>query len=156
MNNTSNDLMAERLESLKGGIIAGFCLFLAFLITYLFHSLVLVKYFPILSSLQTEPLNWYWWLSCAIATFSGSLFGVTYRYIIRQDKNPQLQAGGVLAFGLIRGLTQVDIGVACADTIVPFIVLGLESVLWFAMAAIALNLAMQVGWLKPFSSNFDT
>lgn len=49
-------------------------------------------------------------MSGAIAFFSGLLFGVTYRYLIRSDKNPQLKAGGVLAFGLVRGLTQIELG----------------------------------------------
>jgi len=31
-------------------------------------------------------------------------------YLIRSDKNPQLKAGGVLAFGLVRGLTQIELG----------------------------------------------
>lgn len=157
MNNTSNiDLMAERLESLKAAMMAGFCLFLSFLITSLINNLVLVKYFPALNNLQNEPLNLHFLLSSAIATVCGLLFGVTYRYIIRQDQNPQLKAGGVLAFGLVRGLTQIDVGIACTNNILLFVVLGVESVLWFAIAAIALDAAIQWGWLKPFSSNTNT
>lgn len=153
MNNISNaDLMLERLESLKAGVLAGFCLALAFVIATLVNNLVLAKYFQELSSLHIDMLNWHWLVSGAITCFSGLLFGVTYRYIIREDKNLQLKAGGVLAFGLIRGLAQVDIGFSCAMTVLPFLVLGLESILWFGLAAIALDTAMQLGWLKPFKS----
>jgi predicted metal-binding membrane protein len=88
------------------------------------------------------------------------LFGVTYRYIMSSDENPQLKAGGVLAFGLVRGLTQIDVGLCCYSTILPFVVLGAESVVWFAMSAIlfqshfvnALDTAIKLGWVKPFKS----
>ncbi|BAZ28101.1 hypothetical protein NIES4074_05320 [Cylindrospermum sp. NIES-4074] len=138
-------LMAERLESLKAGIIGGFSLGLAFIITSFVNTLVLAKYLP---ALTTEQFL----LSGAIAIFSGFLFGVTYRYIIRVDKNPQLKAGGVFAFGLVRGLTQIEVGWNLAETIVPLLVLALESVFWFAVAAIAIDIAIQLGWLKPFPS----
>ncbi|MBE9049004.1 hypothetical protein IQ243_00980 [Nostocales cyanobacterium LEGE 11386] len=143
--------MAERIESLKAGIIGGFSLCLSFLLTRVLNTLVLAKYVPILASLQID-LNWRWWLSGGIAAFSGLLFGVTYRYIIRTDQNPQLKAGGVLAFGLVRGLTQIEVGGNYADEVLPNLVLAGESVLWFVMGAIALDLAIQLGWVKPFSS----
>lgn len=134
MNGTSDiQLMAERLESLKAGIIGGLSLCFAFIITSLVNDLVLAKYFQTLANLQTG-VNWHWWVSCVVACFSGLLFGVTYRYIIRSDKNPQLKAGGVLAFGLVRGLTQIELGWN-ADTILPCLVLALESVLWFVVGA---------------------
>ncbi|MBD6616025.1 hypothetical protein FNW02_09335 [Komarekiella sp. 'clone 1'] len=143
--------MAERLESLKAGIVGGLSLCFAFIITSLVNTLVLAKYFKILASLQIDA-NWHWWVSCAVASFSGLLFGVTYRYIIRSDKNPQLKAGGVLAFGLVRGLTQVELGLTSANKVLPCFVLALESVLWFIVGAIALDTAIQLGWLKPFPS----
>lgn len=144
-------LMAERLESLKAGIIGGLSVCCAFAIASLLNTLVLAKYFQTLASLQSH-VNWAWWVSGAIATFAGLLFGVTYRYIIRSDKNPQLKAGGVLAFGLVRGLTQIEFGWNSHSTIWPFVVLAFESVLWFGIAAIALDIAIQLRWVKPFSS----
>jgi hypothetical protein len=118
---------------------------LAFIVTSFVNTLTLAKYLP---ALTTEQFL----LSGAIAIFSGLLFGVTYRYIIRVDKNPQLKAGGVFAFGLVRGLTQIEVGWNSAETIVPLLVLALESVFWFAVAAIAIDIAIQLGWLKPFPS----
>lgn len=141
--------LAERLESLKAGMIAGLSLSFAFLITSLLNNFVLAKYFPILSSLQRD-FNWYWLLSGAIATFSGLLFGVTYRYIIRTDQNPHLSSGGVLAFGLVRGLSQIE-GLNASSAFLPSVALVGESILWFAIAAIALDTAIQFSWLKPFS-----
>lgn len=143
--------MAERLESLKAGIIGGLSVCFAFAIASLLNTFVLAKYFQTLACLQND-LDWHLWVSGAVATFTGLLFGVTYRYIIRSDKNPQLKAGGVLAFGLVRGLTQIELGWNSNSTIWPFLVLVGESLLWFALAAIALNVAIQLRWVKPFSS----
>ncbi len=152
MNSTLDpQLMAERIESLKAGIIGGLSVCFAFAIANLLNTLVLAKYFQTLASLHSD-VNWHLLVSGAIATFTGFLFGVTYRYIIRSDKNPQLKAGGVLAFGLVRGLTQIELGWNFNSTIWPFLVLAGESVLWFALAAIALNVAIQLRWVKPFSS----
>lgn len=144
-------LMAERLESLKAGIIGGLSVCFAFAIASLLNTFVLAKYFQTLASLQSD-VNWHWWLSGAVATFTGLLFGITYRYIIRSDQNPQLKAGGVLAFGLVRGLTQIELGWNSHSTILPFLVLAFESILWFGIAAIALDIAIQFRWVKPFSS----
>lgn len=144
-------LMAERLESLKAGIVGGFSLFSTFAIASMLNTLVLAKYFQTLASLQSD-VNWHLLVSGAVASFTGFLFGVTYRYIIRSDKNPQLKAGGVLAFGLVRGLTQIELGWNSHSTILPFLVLAFESVLWFGIAAIALDIAIQIRWVKPFSS----
>lgn len=147
----TNDI-AERLESLKAGFFGGLSICLTFLITTFLNNLLLAKYFTTLSILQINIQDWRWWISGAISCFCGLLFGVTYRYIIRSDDNPQLKAGGVLAFGLVRGLTQVDMGLCCYSTILPFVVLGAESVVWFATSAIALDTAIKLGWLKPFKS----
>lgn len=143
-------LMAERLESLKAGIVGGLSLGFAFVITSWINSFVLAKYFPILADLQIA-VNWHWLVNGAIASFSGLLFGVTYRYIIRSDQNFQLKSGAVMAFGLVRGLTQIEVGWN-NDAILTYIVLAGESVLWFAMAAIAVDIAIQQGWIKTFSS----
>lgn len=144
-------LMAERIESLKAGIIGGLSVCFTFAIASLLNTLVLPKYFQALACLQSD-VNWYLWVSGAVATFSGFLFGVTYRYIIRSDQNPQLKAGGALAFGLVRGLTQIELGWNSASTIWPFLVLVFESVSWFVIAALALDIAIQIRWVKPFSS----
>jgi hypothetical protein len=85
----------------------------------------------------------------AIAALSGFLFGVTCRYAIRQDDNPHLSSGVVLAFGLVRGLAQVN-----EQDLSPsiFFLVGfavLESILLFAVAYAGLSMAMRIGWVKP-------
>ncbi len=145
------ELMAERLESLKAGVIGSISLGLAFLVTTLINIFWLEKYFPILNNAQIAPINIEMLLSGIIAGFSGFLFGVTYRYIIRIDTNPHLKTGGIWAFGLVRGLTQIETGWVLNNSIFPFLILAGESILWFALAAIALDTAISKKWLKPFS-----
>jgi len=157
MHHTSKvDFKTERLQSLKAGILGGFCLCLAFVVTSLFNSLVLAKYLPALSSLQIKWRDWHFLLSGGVAASCGLLFGVTYRYILRQDKNLQLKAGSVLAFGLVRGLTQLDTGVAFGSKILPLLVMGCESLWWFAIAAIIFDKALQQGWIQPLSKFYAT
>lgn len=85
----------------------------------------------------------------------GFLFGVTYRYIIREDRNFQLQAGAVLAFGLVRGLAQVDMGLSISG-LLPYVVLEIKSILWFGMSAIALNWAIHHGWVKSIQIKLNS
>lgn len=145
------ELMAERLESLKAGAIGSVSLGLAFLSTSFINVLWLDKYFPLVSYDKIDIVNLQMLLNGVIAGFSGFLFGVTYRYIIRVDANPHLKTGGVWAFGLVRGLTQIEVGWHLNNPILPFLILAGESILWFALAAFALDIAIFRKWLKPFS-----
>ena len=145
------ELMAERLESLKAGVIGSISLGLAFLSTSFINILWISKYFPILSYEQIDLVNLQMLLNGMIAGFSGFLFGVTYRYIIRLDANTHLKTGGVWAFGLVRGLTQIEVGWHINNPVLPFLILAGESILWFAFAAFALDIAILRKWLKPFS-----
>jgi hypothetical protein len=145
------ELMAERLESLKAGVIGSISLGLAFLSTSFINILWISKYFPILSYEQIDLVNLQMLLNGIIAGFSGFLFGVTYRYIIRLDANLHLKTGGVWAFGLVRGLTQIEVGWNINNSVLPFLILAGESILWFALAAFVLDTAILRKWLKPFS-----
>ena len=85
-------------------------------------------------------------LRLAIAFSSGFLFGVTYRYIIRGDRNNHLQEGAILAFGLVRGFALIE---GTAITPMWLLLIG-ESILSFAIASFSLNLAIKLKLLKPF------
>lgn len=144
---------AERLESAKvaiaGGLTAGLISFALLLGQRFLQPEMAIPLWPLrylLSGLAGQALlaNW------AIAALSGSLFALTYRYAIRQDQNPQLNAGVVLAFTLVRGLAQVDAGSAIAQNFWPFLTACAESALLFGGSAIVLNLAFAQTWLKPF------
>jgi hypothetical protein len=110
--------------------------------------LVLAEQFEELAALQiTTTLALL--LRVAIAALSGFLFGITYRYVIRDDKNPHLQDGAVLAFGLVRGLASMEV----EQNLWVLGVLGIESVVCFAIARLTLDWAIQRYWVKPFKSS---
>lgn len=135
---------AERIESLKAGVAAASLLGLLFLLLWGVESwsgLAPPSESLTLSQLAipTELLR------VAIALLTGFLFGVTYRYILRQDTDRQLQAGAVVAFGLIRGLAQVEL----LPGQVPLAALRLLSnLLSFAVVGFALSWMMQQGWVQ--------
>ena len=147
------NLMAERLESFKAGIVSAVSFSLVFILASIFNQFLLKEYFIELYRDSIITLNFEWLISAGIAGFSGFLFGATYRYIIRDDKNPHLKEGGVFAFGLVRGLAQVDIGLNFSSSIFPLIVLASESILGFAVAAFSLDSAIKFGWVKPFKES---
>ena len=152
MNQSHNLTPAERIESLKAGILAGLSLVLAYGITMVGNSLVLVAQVEALAPLQiTTVVNLL--VKVAIAFLSGFLFGVTYRYVVRDDKNPHLKSGAVLAFGLVRGLAPVEVEQNLTDSFWVLSVLGVESILCFAIARLTLDWAMHHKWVKPFTSN---
>ncbi|MEO0842778.1 MAG: hypothetical protein AAF063_28275, partial [Cyanobacteria bacterium J06643_5] len=121
-----------------------------FVFASIINRFLLKQYFQELNYLSIIAANWHWLISFGIAGFSGFLFGVTYRYIIREDKNLQLKSGSVLAFGLVRGLAQVDIGLNYSLSILLLAAISLESILEFAIAAFILDRAIKFCWIKPF------
>jgi hypothetical protein len=92
----------------------------------------------------------------SVAVISGLLFGITYRYIIRGDRNAHLQAGAVGAFGLVRGLALVEGAVGAAQP--NWLGLGLgviESLLLFLAVRSVLDGAIALGWLTRFTQEFQ-
>ncbi len=146
--------MTEKIESLKAGICGGLALFLAFGVLTWVNHLLLTPYFSVLARLNIVQIDFTLLISGAIAAISGFLFGITYRYVIHQDdQNTHLQSGVVLAFGLVRGLAQVDMGLNNYwPDLWPLVVLGLESIFLFAIARVQLDLALKAKWIKPFQS----
>nr|WP_228035184.1 hypothetical protein [Oculatella sp. LEGE 06141] len=142
----------ERIESLKAGLIGAIATALVYTSCLVGHSL-LPQLNSALLSVPARLMSWTGILSFANAVFAGFLFGVTYRYVIRADQNSHLKSGAVLAFGLVRGLAQVDMGVAVQDSPLTLIVLAAESVVLFAIARLVLDWALQQGWVKPFHSS---
>ncbi|MGB3651968.1 MAG: hypothetical protein WBA41_12260 [Rivularia sp. (in: cyanobacteria)] len=149
----NSNLMAERVESLKAGIISGLSFSLVFIIASIFDDFLLNEYFSELYDASIITVNLQRSISAGIAGFSGFLFGATYRYIIREDENPHLKSGGVFAFGLVRGLAQVDIGLNFSSSVFPFVLFALESIAEFAITAFILDSAIKFGWVKPFRGN---
>lgn len=140
----------ERVESLKVGVLSASVAILVFTILLVIN--VGLAQWPI--AVSRLPGSWIS-LSGSLASvgISGLLFGVTYRYAIRQDTNPQLKSGVVLAFSLVRGLAQVDTGFGITDTVLPFVLMAVESWVVFSCDLIILDQALQRGWLKPFNTD---
>ncbi len=140
--------LVERVESVKAGVFSALSVAIAFTVLAVVNRFIVAIGFEPLAGLQISLTSGL--LSGAMAIIAGSLFGITYRYIIRQDQNSHLKSGAVLAFGLVRGLAQIDVGIASRGVLLPFVVLAIESVLLFAIARIILDWTMTQGWLRPF------
>jgi len=150
---------AERLESLKAGAVAAFGVFWGFGAIALVNSLILAQRWDFLAGLQVRAIDLNFAFKGSIALLAGFLFGVTYRYGIRRDTNPQLKSGVVLAFGLVRAFGQLDAGLLfeagkmpALQELLPFVVRSVESVLLFAIAGFVLDWAIGRSWIKPFDS----
>ena len=139
---------AERLESLKVGCFGGLAATIGFGATVLPNQ-VLARSFE-LAALEPGSL-WILVAKAAIAILSGFLFAVTYRYVIRRDRNPHLRSGAVMAFGLVRGLAQLEAGLQTQIAVLPAVLLLGESVALFAIVRLVLDGAIDRAWVKPFS-----
>jgi hypothetical protein len=164
------DLASERLESVKAGTIAA-------LSASGFDSLVtlVASRLPI----GLFPLDRLAVVHVVITGFSGFLFGVTYRYVVRTDRNVHLGQGAILAFGLVRGLSVLEprlvrlaeglaeglanswgspasIGQVLGDPMLPIAIesagLLFQAILPFAGAAAILGVSLQRRWLQPCST----
>lgn len=139
----SQTVAAERIESLKAGALAAIATVGLYALTVPAQGLAIAHAFD-----GTVAV----WVRGAIAALTGFLFGVTYRYTIRQDANPQLKAGAVMAFALVRGLAQVDVEFTPNYSLQALSWHLLESCLLFIAAVAVLDWAMRRGWVKPFGS----
>ncbi|MEO1147747.1 MAG: hypothetical protein AAFY26_19365 [Cyanobacteria bacterium J06638_22] len=145
----------DRLESLKAGLVAASALLpteLLLLSLCWFHDVqqdgTPLGYGHLFASVQTAyPSTWHILFHLGETALASFLFGVTYRYAIRQDTNPQLKTGTFLAFALARGLGQVDAQVQLGSDWRLWVGVGGESVGLFAIAALLLNVALQKGWI---------
>jgi hypothetical protein len=140
-------LVTERIESVKAGIIGAGAFAIAQLVVILARNLIIT--FVIEHSSTTIVFNVEWLLQLAIGAVSGFLFGVTYRYIIRDDRNSHLNDGAVLAFGLIRGLALIEDNFDLA-ALSSLIILVVQSIICFAIARLILDLAIIRKLIKPF------
>ena len=166
MKDLSNFSAAERVESLKAGAVAALSCLCGFGAIALVNTLIIAQWWDFLAGLQVRELDLNFGLRGLMALLGGFLFGVTYRYAIRRDTNPQLKSGVVLAFGLVRAFGQLDAGLSFEagkmpglQELLPFAVVGVESVVLFAIAGLVLDWAILFegcangrSLIKPFDS----
>ncbi|MDB9524657.1 hypothetical protein PN498_01540 [Oscillatoria sp. CS-180] len=143
----------ERLTSLKAAALGGLCAGSVSLMLLGLHRVWVFGFTLISLDLLAGMANLTLLVNAAIATLSGALFALTYRYAVRQDNNVQLNAGVVLAFTLVRGLAQVDAGSAIAQNFWPFLSACGESFAIFGLTALLLTFATQRHWLTPFGQD---
>ncbi|MEO1005148.1 MAG: hypothetical protein AAFW67_04695 [Cyanobacteria bacterium J06638_38] len=142
-------LVTERIESVKAGIFgAG-----AFALSELTISIVKYSVVNLILKLDAVAISWdiTWLVQLTIALVSGFLFGVTYRYIIRDDRNSHLNDGAVMAFGLVRGLALVESNLILSE-LLSVLFLIIQSIVCFAIARYVLDLAINRKLIKPFIS----
>lgn len=139
-------LLAERLASLKAGAIASATLTIAELSFKIAEVYGFGKIRTIFDSVELD-----WIISVGIAAISGFLFGVTYRYIVRNDRNSHLQDGAVLAFGIVRGLALVEGWASLSDDLLFLGWLFGKSLIGFAIARFSLDLAISRKTIEPFT-----
>ncbi|WP_246142053.1 hypothetical protein [Hyella patelloides] len=138
-------LVTERIESVKAGILSSAVFGVMDGMIILTNSYLAIELEVNFQQWQiTSIIDFGWHL--AIAFISGFLFGVTYRYVIRGDRNSHLQDGAVLAFGLVRGFALIE-----GTTLTPlWLLLVIESIISFAFARFSLDFALKFKLIKPF------
>ena len=137
----------ERIESVKAGSLSGITAGIGYVSIAMLGTPILPEYARSSISLG---------LAAAISIVTGFLFGITYRYIIRTDRNDHLNSGAVLAFGLVRGLAQIDVSKFELSQIWLDVSIVAESILLFSIARYVLDRALVAGWVLPFSQQVDS
>jgi hypothetical protein len=134
----------ERIESVKAGSLGGIAAGVSYGLIATIEHLILTTYSQSVISLGLET---------AIAIVTGFLFGVTYRYVIRTDRNDHLNSGAVLAFGLVRGLAQLDVSAfELSQVVMDGLIVG-KSILLFAIARYIIDRALEQNWVLPFAQD---
>ena len=131
-----------RLASIKAGLIGAAAIATAAGLSWGLFALLTGT-----SLLPTSLIEWL--VNLAVALTCGFFFGVTYRYIVRQDDNLHLGSGAVGAFAFVRSLAQIE--ATWSDTFTPLLWLLItgESFLWFATARYALDWAIAQKIIEP-------
>jgi len=139
---SENAIAEARLESIKSGLLsAGVvgCVSGVAMLSALMLNLPL--------PLPNSVLGWL--VNLAVAMTSGFFFGVTYRYIVRQDDNLHLGGGAVGAFAFVRSLAQIESSWDDTFALLTWVLITGESFLWFVSARYLLDWSMNKRWVKP-------
>lgn len=139
------NLVTERIESAKAGIVGA----VVFAVTELVITVVNGLMFHLAAEFNFWATNGVELTHIAIGLVSGFLFGVTYRYIIRDDRNSHLNDGAVLAFGLVRGLALIERNLVLTE-LLSLSIFVIQSIICFAIARFLLDLAISGKFIKPF------
>ncbi|MFZ4557479.1 MAG: hypothetical protein ACOYN8_14050 [Pseudanabaena sp.] len=151
--------LADRIESFKAGFLGAIASVFAFFAIALLHHLlpkVLPKLHLVNSFEIDKPLVLL--VKLGMIGFSGFLFAVTYRYIVRGDRNSHLKSGAILAFACIRSFGTIDhdlltfIHLSLIQGALAIAILLLENITWLAIVQNILETAIQHQWITAFGS----
>ncbi len=150
--------VADRIESFKAGFLGAIASVFAFFAIALLHHF-LQNFLPVqlISSFELSS-PFILLIKLGMIGFSGFLFAVTYRYIVRRDRNSHLKSGAILAFACIRSFGVIDRDLPTL-TLLPLVqlalvsaILLLENVAWLAIVQSLLETAIQHKWIAAFGS----
>ena len=153
--------VADRIESFKAGFLGAIAsVFAFFAIALLHHFLQNFLSVQLISSFDLgNPFVLL--IKLGMIGFSGFLFAVTYRYIVRHDRNSHLKSGAILAFACIRSFGAIDRDLPTL-TLLPLVqlalaiaILLLENIAWLAIVQSLLETAIQHKWIAAFGSAKD-
>ena len=153
--------VADRIESFKAGFLGAIAsVFAFFAIAILHHFLQNFLTVQLISSFELgNPFILL--IKLSMIGFSGFLFAVTYRYIVRRDRNSHLKSGAILAFACIRSFGTIERDLS-ALTLLPLTqmafaiaILLLENIAWLAIVQSILETAIQNKWIAAFGSVKD-
>lgn len=154
--------LADRIESLKAGSLGSIASVFAFFTIAVLHHFVqqVLPQLPLINSfVLSSPFILL--VKLGMIGFSGFLFAVTYRYIVRRDRNSHLKSGAILAFAFIHGFGAIDHDLSHLSllplTQIAFAIaiLLLENVAWLAIVQSILETAIHHKWISAFSSVQD-
>mgnify|MGYP005847763769 CR=1 FL=1 len=139
---------ADRVESLKAGTAGAIATTFAATLWWIGVGLLRKPLPGLFPAVGASWLSLESGIHGAIALVSGGLFGITYRYAVRQDQNLQLRSGVVFAFALVRGLAQLEVEWVDLSALWQ-LGLPLAEGLWlFSVAALSLQWAIHRGWVR--------
>jgi hypothetical protein len=163
--------LADRIESFKAGFLGAIASIFAFFAIALLDHFVkqgLPKILPQISPqtfLQMQLVTSFeidkplvLLVKLGMIGFSGFLFAVTYRYIVRGDRNSHLKSGAILAFACIRSFATIDrdlptfIHLSLIQAVLAIAMLFLENIAWLAIVQSILETAIQHKWITAFGS----
>jgi hypothetical protein len=137
-----SSIAQARLESIKAGLFSALAVMVAAALVWL-----AIAAFHLPLPLPNSRLAWF--VNSVIAVCSGFFFGITYRYVVRQDDNLHLGSGAVGAFAFVRSLAQIEALWDDSFAILTWLLITGESFLWFAIARYSLDWAIGRQKIKP-------
>ncbi|GBO55636.1 hypothetical protein APA_3787 [Pseudanabaena sp. lw0831] len=157
--------VADRIESFKAGFLGAIASVFAFFAISTLHYVLhhFLQNFLTVQLISSFELGnpFILLIKLGMIGFSGFLFAVTYRYIVRRDRNSHLKSGAILAFACIRGFATIDRDLP-ALTLLPLVqmalaiaILLLENIFWLAIVQSILETAIQHKWIAAFGSAKD-